>query len=112
MDTTIKLFCLIGNETSLRAFEIEIDSTATVSKLKDIDAYKLTLWLVEIPEDKEGFAITLESKRHRDEDSAARYLKHFKPSGTVGEAYRKYVYYAEQSGTKYIFQCWRREQHC
>ncbi|KAG0194817.1 hypothetical protein DFQ28_005030 [Apophysomyces sp. BC1034] len=59
MDTTIKLFCLIGNETSLRAFEIEIDSTATVSKLKDIDAYKLTLWLVEIPEDKEGFAITL-----------------------------------------------------
>ncbi|KAG0165203.1 hypothetical protein DFQ28_001499 [Apophysomyces sp. BC1034] len=38
-----------------------------------------------------------ESKRHRDEDSAERYLKRFKPNATVCKAFRKYVYYADQT---------------
>ncbi|KAF7730065.1 hypothetical protein EC973_003010 [Apophysomyces ossiformis] len=71
-DIPFKLFCLVEGEPLSRAFSVEIAPTAIVDQLKDaikakksprfddIAANELTLWLVEIPEDMEGSAITVD----------------------------------------------------
>ncbi|KAG0167291.1 hypothetical protein DFQ30_006200, partial [Apophysomyces sp. BC1015] len=73
------LFCLIDGELLKNAFPVEIDSTSTVGHLKDaiklkksnffkdVDADNLTLWLVKIPEDKEGSAIKLGELDEKEE---------------------------------------------
>ncbi|KAG0184854.1 hypothetical protein DFQ28_010344, partial [Apophysomyces sp. BC1034] len=64
MDIQLELFCLVDGELLKNAFPVEIDSTANFD---DIDADNLTLWLVKIPEDKEGSAIKLGELDEKEE---------------------------------------------
>ncbi|KAG0239337.1 hypothetical protein BG011_003942, partial [Mortierella polycephala] len=68
---TLTLFCLVDGESTSNAFAVEIESTKTISGLKDlikakktpkfddIAANELTLWQATIPEEEEGI-ITLD----------------------------------------------------
>ncbi|KAG0044232.1 hypothetical protein BGZ89_006131, partial [Linnemannia elongata] len=62
-DNRLNLFCLVNGEATSNAFPVEIESTKTIGDLKeliktkktndfqDVDADKLTLWRVSIPDD-------------------------------------------------------------
>ncbi|KAF9395528.1 hypothetical protein BGZ94_006552, partial [Podila epigama] len=62
-DNLLTLFCLVDGEATSNAFPVKIESTETIGGLKeliktkksndfqDVDADKLTLWHVSIPDD-------------------------------------------------------------
>ncbi|OAQ22287.1 hypothetical protein K457DRAFT_345756 [Linnemannia elongata AG-77] len=65
-DNRLSLFCLVNGEATSNAFPVEIESTKTIGDLKeliktkktndfqDVDADKLTLWRVSIPDDDDN----------------------------------------------------------
>lgn len=77
MDVGLKLFSLVNGRSLLNAFEVDIDSTTTVGRFKKViknekhndfkavDVDKLTLWLVEILEDKKDFT-TLDELQNKE----------------------------------------------
>ncbi|KAG0367157.1 hypothetical protein BGZ54_004332 [Gamsiella multidivaricata] len=69
----LKLFCLVEGESTSRAFPLSVPSTQTVGDLKkliktektiafsDVDAGRITLWLVTVPDDTDEVPIRLDS---------------------------------------------------
>ncbi|KAG0068346.1 hypothetical protein BGZ92_004905, partial [Podila epicladia] len=73
-DDSLTLFCLIDGESLSTAFEVEIASAKTISTLKnlivdgnqapafrEIAAKVLILWLVSIPDDKQGSPVMIDA---------------------------------------------------
>ncbi|KAK3833207.1 MAG: hypothetical protein J3R72DRAFT_527227 [Linnemannia gamsii] len=70
-DSIIGLYCIVDGETTSNAFLVEIESSKTIGTLRkliksekkndfqDVDADKLTLWRVSIPDSSRRSAITL-----------------------------------------------------
>jgi hypothetical protein len=68
---SITLFCLVKGNTTANAFEIDIEVDKSISYLKDaikekkqndfagVDADRLRLWKVEIPDDRDDLLSTL-----------------------------------------------------
>ncbi|KAG0197482.1 hypothetical protein BGX33_000568, partial [Mortierella sp. NVP41] len=72
-ENLLELFCLVDSLPTTRAFPINATRAETVGKLKDhikahqtpafddITSDQLTLWCVSIPDDKQGFSITIDA---------------------------------------------------
>ncbi|KAF9113437.1 hypothetical protein BGX30_006937, partial [Mortierella sp. GBA39] len=73
MAEDLTLFCLIDEQSTSKAFSVEISPKKTVdglkkfirnekpNELRDVDPDRLTLWLVFIPDDNQNSAITLDA---------------------------------------------------
>ncbi|KAI7829508.1 hypothetical protein BC939DRAFT_9949 [Gamsiella multidivaricata] len=95
----LKLFCLVEGESTSRAFPLSVPSTQTVGDLKkliktektiafsDVDAGRITLWLVTIPNDAEEVPIRLdtlnEKKKLRPTSVLSKVFSEGTPKNTI-----------------------------
>ncbi|KAG0009098.1 hypothetical protein BGZ81_003632, partial [Podila clonocystis] len=80
-DNRMSLFCLVDGEATANAFSVKVSSNDTVDDLKDliktkktndfsdIDANKLTLWRVSIPDDDDNNDDDSDDHDNDDDDS-------------------------------------------
>ncbi|KAI1318391.1 hypothetical protein EDD11_006729 [Mortierella claussenii] len=101
MANDLTLFCLVDGQPTSRAFSIKISSSDTVGDLRelikikkannfhDVDADMLQLWLIEISEEKQGSAVTLDSLNSLDDnkelDNPRTRLSTLFPDGSPGD---------------------------
>ncbi|KAG0363878.1 hypothetical protein BGX24_004831 [Mortierella sp. AD032] len=83
-DSIIGLYCIVDGETTSNAFLVEIESSKTIGTLRkliksekkndfqDVDADKLTLWRVSIPDSSRRSAITLNALHDKADITSPR----------------------------------------
>ncbi|KAK3844547.1 MAG: hypothetical protein J3R72DRAFT_72127 [Linnemannia gamsii] len=93
-DTCIRLFCLVDGQPTSNAFSVSISTAATIDELKDaiktkkaqefddIDADKLTLWRVSIPDDGDECPILVDNVPESEREKLRATTKLYKEFDT------------------------------
>jgi hypothetical protein len=116
MTDLLTLFCLVDGEFTSRAFSVKASARDTVDDLKklirienahdfnDLDAKKLTLWLVSVPDDDGDSAVTLDALHEKKKLHPRTYLFNLFPNGSGEDTYI-IVQRPPQGNLYYHFHC-------